>query len=764
MQTPAISRLAFHAVFLFITCATGLHAQTTPAVPAKPASDEVLTLADFTVTAQKANGYRATNSITATGIGTQILDAPVAISVLTGDLIKDLGNTRLPDALVYVPGVMNASYESNISIRGYNGQQLYRNGFYRRQTYTTWNIDRVEVIKGAAAVFYGVLRPGGVINYLTGKPSFDGDSTDASVTVGSDSFMKAAVYSNVQAGDSVAFRVGLGASDGGAWRNNDFDRQNYQGLSTTWRISKNQELNLDLEHVQWKFTDLRGIDLALTNSRYYGNAAAIASGLTVNQWMAANYPTLPVYDTFVPDALNPKGRYYVNGSDTWSDQESDTADLTYRWKISDGLVFSSSLNYARDFFEEVRTISNDQSPYANGNITYQFGHFGNTRRSFNFNNKLTWRLDFSTVKNTFQFGQEYLHLVQTTPGILTSAGNFQDGFRSASFTESPAQSAQRSGTAALAATGITYNITRHRNDDFRAYFAMGQSVLFDDNLHLLYGVRYNDVARHVTYSQAVGNREATSSARKATPEYGVLYKLTKELSAFATFTKSLEVPFGADVDGRPIDPVDNTAYDLGVKTALFGGRVNSTLSYYWTQRDHIATNDTAKQNATGLAPYFIYDNTLLSRGLEADINVALTDSWSLLLGYTHDLENKFTRSTVASNVGLPLGGVPKDYFTLWTRYDFKDGEMKGFFLGGGLRASTAARVSTDQIGISINNVATRAGFVVFDALVGYRFKLGEHPVTASLSVKNIADRVYREGADGGWGSPRQFQLTLGTKF
>ena len=684
--------------------------------------------------------------------------------MLTGDLIKDLGNFRLTDSLVYVPGVMNASYESNISIRGYNGQQLYRNGFYRRQTYTTWNIDRVEVIKGAAAVFYGILRPGGVINYLTGKPNFNGNSTEATITVGSDELYQGSVYSNVQASDKLAFRVGLGYLDGGAWHDHDFNRQSYQGLSGTWRITANQELTLDLEHIYWKFTDLRGVDLSLTNSKYYGNPAAIASGLTASQWIAANYPGTPTFDTFVPTALNPKGRSYVNGSDTWSEQESDTADLTYRWKISDSIVFSSAMNYARDFFEEVRTINNDQNPFADGTINYQFGHFGNTRRSFNFNNKLTWRFDVAKIKNTLQFGQEYLHLIQRTPGIFTTAGTFQDGFRSATFRETVQQSTQRSAQAALSATGLSFNMDRQRIDDFRAYYLMNQSVLLNDRLHLLYGGRFNDVDRHVIYSRAIGNREPNSSARKTTPEYGALYKVLKDFSVFATYTKSLEVPFGADVEGRPIDPVDNTAYDLGIKTALLGGRISSTFSYYSTQRDHIATNDTARQNATGLAPYFIYDNTMLSRGLEADINVALSDSWSLVLGYSHDLENRITRSTVAANVGLPLGGVPKNYLTLWTRYDFKDTALKGFFFGGGMRAAGAARVSTDQIGISSDNITEHSGFVVWDLLAGYRFKTYGYPATVSFSIKNVLDREYREGADGGWAPPRQLQLSVTTKF
>jgi len=742
---------------LFALSAGSLSAQS------PSAAGETIKLEEFNVSAARASGYRATNSITATGIGTNIADAPVPINVLTGDFIKDVNEMRLSDAMVYVPGVAIGSYESVIQIRGFQGLQLYRNGFYRRQSYPTWNIDRVEVIKGAASVFFGVVRPGGVVNYLTGKPTFDGNSTELRLSLGSDDYSKGELYSNVKVSDTLAVRVGLGAIEGGAWRDKDFNRQSYQGLAATWRVAKDQELTLDLEHVYWKFTDLRGVDLAMTNARYYGNPAAVASNQGVAAWVAANLPAgTPVYDTWVNP--NPKGRRYKAGADVWSDQESYTADLTYRAKLSNSLVFTSAVNFARDFFEEIRTISNDQSPFADGTFAYQFGNFGNIRDSKNFNNKLVWRFDVAGTKNTAQFGQEYFYVVQRTPGIFTAANAFQDGFRTATFRENAAAAAQRSGMDAFRATGLSFNADRRRKDDFYGYFIMNQTEMFEGRLHLLYGARYNNAKRNVAYTRAVTNAEPASKAKKTTPEYGALFKVTKEVSLFATYSETLEAPFGADADGKPVDAVNNTGYDLGLKTSLLDNRVSGTVTYYYEKRDHVATRDSAREALTGRQPFFIYNSTAVSRGVEADLNFALVDGWSLMLGYTHDLQNEYTRSTDALLRGQPLGGVPKDFVTVWNRYDFKQGDFKGFYLAGGVRISSDARVTTDQIGINANNVVRRAGYTVADVTVGYRFKAAGHSFTTSLDVKNIADRYYRDGIDGGWAAPRRFFLTVGTKF
>ena len=68
------SRAALCAVSLLLLGAARLPAQTA----AKPASgDDTIKLSEFSVTADKASGYRAQSAITATGFGANVLDVPV---------------------------------------------------------------------------------------------------------------------------------------------------------------------------------------------------------------------------------------------------------------------------------------------------------------------------------------------------------------------------------------------------------------------------------------------------------------------------------------------------------------------------------------------------------------------------------------------------------------------------------------------------------------------------------------------------------------
>ena len=173
-----------HAALAVAATASAQEAPTNVPSNLKP-KDEVLTLSDFVVTASKTSGYRATNSISATGVGAEIGDTPNFISVVTKDLITDTRSDLINDTLRFVPGVVTApTNESQPSIRGFTGTYSLRNGVFRRQNLTTWNVDRVEVIQGPSSIFYSNIRPGGVINYLTTKPVLGGNFADVTIVGG----------------------------------------------------------------------------------------------------------------------------------------------------------------------------------------------------------------------------------------------------------------------------------------------------------------------------------------------------------------------------------------------------------------------------------------------------------------------------------------------------------------------------------------------------------------------------------------------------
>jgi outer membrane receptor protein involved in Fe transport len=156
-------------------------------------SDGVVLLSEFQVSTSTDKGYRATNSISGTRLNTPIKDVPMPIEVITEDLIRDIGATSLREALTYSAGVVlesqsdfqqstevtkdqpygsTASKEGTvIKLRGFVTSEALRNGFKRNSPSDALNISRVEVVRGPAALLYGTGNFGGIVNYISKKPS-----------------------------------------------------------------------------------------------------------------------------------------------------------------------------------------------------------------------------------------------------------------------------------------------------------------------------------------------------------------------------------------------------------------------------------------------------------------------------------------------------------------------------------------------------------------------------------------------------------------
>src|SRR4051794_15402584 len=78
--------------------APGLSAQT--AAPSN--QSELVELPAFTVSSDRANAYRATDSMSAARIRTKLIDTAASVNVITSDFLKDISAASLFDATQYV--------------------------------------------------------------------------------------------------------------------------------------------------------------------------------------------------------------------------------------------------------------------------------------------------------------------------------------------------------------------------------------------------------------------------------------------------------------------------------------------------------------------------------------------------------------------------------------------------------------------------------------------------------------------------------------
>jgi vitamin B12 transporter len=162
--------------------------------------------------------------VTATRVATPLTDLLADVSIIDRAQLEQAGMQSLIDVLANLPGVQvtsNGSYRSNsgVFLRGATSSQTIllingvrvgsaTSGGYSLENLPLDRIERVEVLRGAAAALYGPDAVGGVIQVFTREPQ-DGLMRSATVGAGTDGQRKLGASLQGQTGD---WGYSLGAS------------------------------------------------------------------------------------------------------------------------------------------------------------------------------------------------------------------------------------------------------------------------------------------------------------------------------------------------------------------------------------------------------------------------------------------------------------------------------------------------------------------------------------------------------------------------
>ena len=118
--------------------------------------------------------------------------------------------------------------------------------------------------------------------------------------------------------------------------------------------------------------------------------------------------------------------------------------------------------------------------------------------------------------------------------------------------------------------------------------------------------------------------------------------------------------------------------------------------------------------------------------------------------------------------GVPNGGYTKTRANLLTRYDFRQGTLKGFYLGGGVNwRQPTFRGNAILVQGGTAQALWSPSYTVVNLLAGYRTKLMEHPITFALNVDNALNREYYVSGSaniGRWGPPQNFRFSSTVDF
>jgi len=172
-----------------------LPGQVAPAVPANDKEADPVKLSPFTVSATEDKGYRASSSLSGTRIKTDLRDLAGSISVVTKDLMQDIGASDAKDILVYTVGTETSGAGGNFSnatpggayadssralsdplgsnrVRGLTAADYTRNFNTTAIPFDSYNTQRVDINRGSNSILFGLGSPAGIINSQSIEPTF----------------------------------------------------------------------------------------------------------------------------------------------------------------------------------------------------------------------------------------------------------------------------------------------------------------------------------------------------------------------------------------------------------------------------------------------------------------------------------------------------------------------------------------------------------------------------------------------------------------
>ena len=227
----------------------------------------------------------------------KLRDIPQSITVVTEKQIDDRNLDTLKAALKQTAGITFQAAEGgeeDIRLRGFalsTTGDLFVDGlrdpaFYDRDTF---NLDRVELLRGSASMLFGRGSTGGAVNMVNKVPRLM-DDNQVDVTVGSHNYRREVGDFNQQTGESSALRVSAmktTADNNGA--GSSIDKQGIAG-SYRWGIGERDEFTASL----YRLENNNGINYGMPWIKPTSGSAASTSTLlpvspTTNYGMASDY-------------------------------------------------------------------------------------------------------------------------------------------------------------------------------------------------------------------------------------------------------------------------------------------------------------------------------------------------------------------------------------------------------------------------------------------------------------------------------------------
>lgn len=646
------------------------------------------------------------------------MDTPASTSSISADAIDKRNNLTVQDAVTRSPGITSVATPGNggtaLSARGFEGHGSVMTLFDGSRMYTgagtqtfpvdPWMVERIDVIRGPASVFYGEGATGAVINVIAKKP-FAGD-----------------IRNHLRLGYGAYDRQQLGLDSGGSLSERLSYRVTLNNQQSNGWVDRGDSKNLAMSAaLRFDASD----DLSFTLAHERGDAEPM------------NYFGTPLIDGHYRDSLGKKNYNVQNDVQRYHDEWTR---LNTDWTISDSISASNQLYYiksrrhwrnAEDYTWNSGAGQLERGSYLE--IKHDQEQIGD-RQSFSFDHSLFGLASKTVVGaeyNRIRFGIDSNSPYNDIGGDLVDPWNPAPGyFHSKDPTRPQSQSTTR--TFAL--------------------FAENRTQL-TDRWSLVTGIRRDQ--NHIDRDNLIDGSRTDRSLGGGNWRAGLVFAVTDDLSLYGQYSTSedgVSDLVTLSPSQQNFDLTEAKQTEFGLKQLFWDGRGEWTLAAY-----HIVKKKLLVSNPVTHLKEQAGQQT--SDGLEATLELALANQWqvsanaSVVRAKYDDFDQVVNGQTVSYAHNRP-SNVPRRTANLWV----SKGLEHGVDLGMGLRY-------VDERYANTANTQTVPGFTVVDANLGWQVLAD---VRLGLQLNNLLDRRYAATAHSGeqWimGEPRSYFATVDYSF
>lgn len=575
-----------------------------------------------------APAFRVPRVVSATKTETPALDIPQTVNAVDQTLIREQRVVRLQDALRNVPGVFASGGEGRrdqFAIRGFSAElDMYADGIRDMASYRdVSNIERVEVLKGPAAMLFGRGSAGGIINRVTKKPTADA-LREVQVTAGSFDFKRAEWDLGGALSAGANYRLTGAYEEGGMFR--DILKNELATLAggVDFKLAPSTSLLAQFEWQHHERTPDRGVPSV------NGKPASVS---------VTNFYGEP-YDFSTREVLN--------------------GGLTLDHAISADTKFKAALRMNTMDLDAVNTRGTSLTP-DNTQVRRNVTRFPKEREYAFAQAELSHKLKLGGSEHLLLAGYEHGEQKAHLRVWQVNAANI--GLYNPTYTAPAPVFTDASQTYDVRFTGTT------------------DAVYLQDQIALaprwkaIVGTRYDMFDQHqdagIANKTAVGAMDRTDYAWS--PRAGLIYQPNASTSWYVSGARSFQPKADDLLFTKAADtnlaPTESTQYELGNKNEFFGGRLALNAAIYRITMTNVATADPANPGQA------IQVGEQAHRGAEIDASGELGGGWRLYGGATW-IDAQITKSN-DTPVGNRPANVPRQAANLWLSKDIAAGWRAG---------------------------------------------------------------------------------------